>query len=491
MKTIPLLSFVLIVCMAACKQKTEVVNTDVPTNVPVTQTASIAPPAYAKIAPPIEGLDPGYKRFTIHSEKAKVLRLSSGTRISVPASAFVDEKGQPVSGKVELQYREFHDAVDIFVSGIPMEIMTDKGEQVLETAGMFDIRAHQNGKALSLAEGKTLKVEMASRQKGAAYDVYHFGENTTGWQKIGKGTQRIVRNEKKLKSLQLQADKQMTMPLGNQYFVFNYGAVMDVAEELQMGGSEVVKPKVKAYGFDVFDLWCNEPIQFEGAEYPAGLMLWKYEEGTRFHTMNPNQRYTIKLTPYFDKNKYQIEVDGADYHEVTWIECVMPLKSLFAFSPEYWRDNYDKAMAMVKEEAARVRNQELLLRGFEINKLGIFNYDKIMKNENALMVDASFTTPKTENPFPIGTVFYFPENNQTVIQYPPSKWKQMAVLPQDDGRLLTVLPGGKLGFFSVPKYRQIPFSTLRKQEKPAYVFDFALNLHSAASPKQLRELLGM
>src|SRR6478736_1263421 len=49
------------------------------------------------------------------------LELPSGSFIDIPANAFVDGKGNPVTGKVKLSFKEYHDAADIILSGIPLE----------------------------------------------------------------------------------------------------------------------------------------------------------------------------------------------------------------------------------------------------------------------------------------------------------------------------------------------------------------------------------
>ncbi|MCH2042532.1 MAG: hypothetical protein MK212_00200 [Saprospiraceae bacterium] len=81
----------------------------------------------------------------------------TGSKITVPASAFVDKNGEIVKGKVDIQYREFEDHVDMFLAGVPKQ--QDK-HQNLQSTGMMQIQGYQNGEAIYIGEGKKIAVEL-------------------------------------------------------------------------------------------------------------------------------------------------------------------------------------------------------------------------------------------------------------------------------------------------------------------------------------------
>lgn len=81
----------------------------------------------------------------------------TGSKITVPANAFVDKDGKAVEGKVDIQYREFEDHVDMFLAGVPKE--QDK-HQNLQSTGMMQIQGYQNGEAIYIGEGKKIAVEL-------------------------------------------------------------------------------------------------------------------------------------------------------------------------------------------------------------------------------------------------------------------------------------------------------------------------------------------
>ena len=169
----------------------------------------------AEIHPPVSGLDIKYRSFRIKGNKAHHLRLPSGTTIDIPAYAFMDKNGKTINNLLTLKYREFHDAADIFVSGIPMEIKLGDKIRHLSTAGMFDIRAENQEGELTLSKGKKLNVTMASQTRGNGYDAYYFAENREGWIKTGKS--KILSDPELLQIRKVKADiseEMINIPLG-------------------------------------------------------------------------------------------------------------------------------------------------------------------------------------------------------------------------------------------------------------------------------------
>lgn len=138
------------------------------------------------ISPPIKGLNVHYTTYKVKAEKGATLDYKTGSKIIIPKNAFADENGNLLKGEVELRYREFHDAVDFFVSGIPMTYDSAGVKYQFESAGMVEVLAYQNGKQVNMAPKKAIDIEMASNHKGTEYNFYKLDTMANNWSCLGK-----------------------------------------------------------------------------------------------------------------------------------------------------------------------------------------------------------------------------------------------------------------------------------------------------------------
>ena len=140
------------------------------------------------INPPLENIKPRFASFNVNPNEGGVFEYPSGSKLIVPAAAFVDEKGSTLSGEVTLHYREMHDFVDFFLSGIPMTYDSAGVTYNLESAGMIEMFAEQNGKRVNMTPGKSIDVELVSRVNVSpemavptGYNIYRLDEVERNW----------------------------------------------------------------------------------------------------------------------------------------------------------------------------------------------------------------------------------------------------------------------------------------------------------------------
>lgn len=168
----------------------------------------------ACIAPPFRNLDIPYNSFKVKSEKASELAYPSGSRIRIPAGAFVDEKGQPVAGEVEVKYRELRDPVDFFLSGIPMAYDSAGVKYHFESAGMIDIAAFKNGKVVYMNPAKKVEIQLASDNPSTAFNLYRLDTASHNWIYLGKDKiepkdKSVLPGDENLASIKAKADLQL------------------------------------------------------------------------------------------------------------------------------------------------------------------------------------------------------------------------------------------------------------------------------------------
>ncbi|HEY0029604.1 MAG TPA: hypothetical protein VGC65_02505 [Bacteroidia bacterium] len=141
------------------------------------------------VCPPIPAMDIPKDAFVINTNADSTFVYTTGTLITVPSGAFVDTEGKTVSGEVQLHYREFHDPIDILLSGIPMNYDSAGTEYQFESAGMFEITASKDGKPVSLKPGKIVQVNMISHTNNPVdYNFYKLDTVQRKWEYTGENT---------------------------------------------------------------------------------------------------------------------------------------------------------------------------------------------------------------------------------------------------------------------------------------------------------------
>ena len=143
-------------------------------------------PAPIALVSPVPDLAPTFERATIMDvEKAETLQYPSGSTVKVPASAFVDKKGLPIKGKVDIDYRELNNAVDLYLAGVPQELGKHKN---IQSAGMIEIKGSQAGEPVYLHQDKTLEItfrgEATNEIAAADLNIYTFQGNDWEYQAV-------------------------------------------------------------------------------------------------------------------------------------------------------------------------------------------------------------------------------------------------------------------------------------------------------------------
>lgn len=449
------------------------------------------------VNPPIPDLNPQYVTFTLDASKGTVFRLKNGSEITVPADAFKDENGQLLKGKIDMKYREMHDALSIYLAGVPMNYKNGH----FTTAGTFELWATQQDKNVVL--NKPVKVKMASYTEGGDFDFFYLNEKERRWDSLGH-RQPQVNTEKKrlLKSIDSQLNT-LKFPLDRQYFAFNYMAIMDVyynddwrilSNEKRIDSAfTAITSKLESYGLGWEDNHCNnrKMITWEQTEYPAPLFVWKNVHKKPFPAWAKGYYGSLKD---LGKNRYlySIENEKDSLRFDVELECVMPLKSLFAFSPDDWKNQYAATIQKVKKEQERLRQIANIYRTFEINQLGLYNWDKLMKDDDVVVLEANFEFPSSVNEkLTTLDVVYISGDNRSVITFPKISWDKLALIPDKGGRLFVIMPDNKVALYSVPRYAQLDFAQWRlTKTPPQYIFKMEekTNIKTEADLKRILQI---
>lgn len=97
--------------------------------------------------------------FTIAPNRDTILTAAEGTQLSIPAHAFISNKGN-VTGKVFITVEEFYRYADM----VAARLTTSSNKQQLVSGGMLHITAQNNGAVLQVAPDKSITVNMPTNQ---------------------------------------------------------------------------------------------------------------------------------------------------------------------------------------------------------------------------------------------------------------------------------------------------------------------------------------
>lgn len=451
------------------------------------------------VEPPIPELAPAYQDFTINTQEEAVLTLPSGTVITIPPNTLVDAAGQAITGEAMVHYREYHDAASVVLSGIPMNYNSNGQNRHFQTAGMFDIAAEQAGKALAVRADGGIQVDLASYEEDTDYNLFALNQEK-GWQFVDyvapvANPQREVLD---------QEIKTLTKKMGSMvspYFIFNYDGILDVSFNnnplsAKHRADSKVRRKFQAYSIESYKGASFNYITYQSTNYPSGLMIWK-NLGRRFPSWVRNKPCSFRLKA-LKGNTYQVttEYEGKKFEGK--VMAIMPLKYLFDYTPERWKNDLAKVLKDMssKEEKYRAELEKLrlhqaqqaaVLRSFKIAGFGIYNYDRLQKEEQKIDILANF---EVQNEDPLDWVLCLPEDGKTVIKYNREQWKKVVLLPNNKAKFISILPNKKVALYSAKAYQALNFEALAKQEeRPEITFELLMVLEQLESEEDLRTLL--
>ncbi|MCB0705689.1 MAG: hypothetical protein KDC34_10285 [Saprospiraceae bacterium] len=137
--------------------------------------------------PPVPAAKPAFVTRSVNAKTGGEVLFTNDSKMLVPSDAFESLDGQPISGEIEIRFREMHDYVDFFLSGIPMVYDSAGVRYTFESAGMLEIYAEQDGKQVKLRPGKSIDVELVSELQmpqleiPAGYNIYKLDTTARRW----------------------------------------------------------------------------------------------------------------------------------------------------------------------------------------------------------------------------------------------------------------------------------------------------------------------
>ena len=497
---------------------------------PKADTAAEAKAYFASqpfINPPIKTLKPTYLSKQVDANQGGTYVYENGSTVVVPPAAFVNGQGNLVEGPVEIKYREFHDYVDFFISGIPMNYDSMGTTYQLESAGMIEIYAEQNGERLTMNPGKKLDIKLVHDIYAAPgdpldFNIYHLDTDQRNWVYKGKNNLEIIPDpnaaalvsdeDRAMQNFQTQLDdltKEETKELAKIEATISK-AVAPVApveadktahvfnlkftdNMIQAGsaGNDLDEQRAALRALqEEYDnlLWQVAPNQPNFNEKAASSINWM---DMKLRKLN-NRDYELTLIGSANQMKVNVNpvLTGADFqkamadfnqsfaeYETELAAREAELQSArevllqeIADRKRLAKMNYDKRIATLKAEGkdnkvTEERIKHRIINTFTATKLGIWNCDRPLPPW-LVRLNADFKTEQQKT-FNSNVAFLADQTKNTVAKFYAKNGTEMQYNRNSKKLMWIVTKENKLAVYRSEKFSDID----KKQESHTFVMD--------------------
>ena len=104
----------------------------------------------------------------------------------IPGNAFLTSDGNVYTGEVTVKIKEYDNAIENALAGVPMVYRNGDANNVFASSGMIDFRAYdERGNELKPNPDNIIQVELRDLQPAENSDLYVYDEATQNWVEIG------------------------------------------------------------------------------------------------------------------------------------------------------------------------------------------------------------------------------------------------------------------------------------------------------------------
>ena len=348
--------------------------------------------------PPFAKLDPAFTEVTIDPVRDSTYTFTYGSRIKVSAGTFLDAEGKPIDKPFKLRFRQFDDAVGVFLAGMPMAYGDN---MVLKTAGMFEIRAEFNGKQVTVNPEKPVVVSVASNDKDFRQGFFRLDEENGQWNLIDIPDKKLTDVADSLKLAIEKLKPEVTIPLGPNFYVLSYHRMADICigedeywkKDFSEKAMRAYVKKMKSYGVNTLNLdIANPSVTYKGNYYDVSELLWKTKDTIKmpkwakkitssvyyWQTKKEWMKQEVVTVTNIGKNMWRFHL--LDFDTKTTFnfdaEVVCHLRYLLRYTPEALLAKQAAIEKEIDEMENRIRSTRIIEYTAEIYGMGIYNCDR-------------------------------------------------------------------------------------------------------------------
>ncbi len=447
--------------------------------------ASGKQPLAAFIHPPLQGVDVLDSIYEIDPASDTVIGYLNGSSIHIPAQAFLDKQGKTVKGIVQLHYREFHDAVDFFLSGIPMTYDSAGKIFCFKSAGMLDISAFQYENQVFTNPAAPITVKLSSDVTEGRFNIYYLDTAQKKWEYINQDFVRPLMGD----GQPAEAFSPFKTPIKASGIQPKFAIVFDKKQFPELATYDGVSFEVTA-DEKYYDpkLAMKEWDQVKLARHPDGIHYL-------VTFMNPGEEHVFKVQPVFsgvDYTRAMLLYDG----KMKNYESMLAKNKEIADQKKRKLDSADasrnKKMRSVNSgmktdmrfDADKETTSSLIFRLFTISRFGIWNSDCPKSLPQGKIISARFMDAKA-NPLEFDHVYLVEKGRKLMYSYYPDQFDKFSYNPASTNLLWAVTKDGKLAVFGPEEFEKI------KADKDSSNFTMKLLERKISSVFEVKVLLGI
>lgn len=357
---------------------------------------------------------PLVQKYTIDTDQDQLIEGKKGGRFLLSASSFVNAAGEDVTGLVDIELTECYSLGDM----ISMGLTTTAQDRILESGGMLQINAYQNGQRLQLKAGNSIASSVPTaefRQDMSLFYGQAHGEDNPDidWANSEAPVQR-----------QLPQLTFAPRPVAPSWmdFAFNYLKQSDDEVDPRLpkepNGTRPVRPRepnydnIAYYPRGLEKIFMGKATQDERTAQKKEERRISYEEAIKSYEVriaNYNQslvKYDLEMKDYNEMRRNEIDEDGFITTGPVYEYLKARADSAFAMAQRKYQrdstgyegyrrrklDNYERQVEALGQVDASVVSTYF----FNINQLGWANIDRFLKTVETTPLAARENTPQTD-----------------------------------------------------------------------------------------------
>lgn len=416
------------------------------------------------VNPPLASVASKVQPLKVDATEGATLDTKAGTRLIIPRMAFQSDRGQLIeSGEVDIYYREMHDAVDFFMAGVPMTYDSAGTRHYLQSAGMIEIIALQEGRRVNIAPGKSIQIELQSELAAQAdgswpsFKVYYLDTVARNWTYRGSSSMlfedEISANNTGNSTNQLEIEKAVILaadpqpeapvkPVKSDSKVVSFELDLKDGEIPVEPGSEAAVADLKSGG--IWQVLPNCPPfntnELNSPEWKSVRLRRTGENSYEMTLLKDEKQLKLLVQPVMTNRDYETALKKYEEEQ-----------RLFEDELKQWEQRTQEKIAALEQRMAANDQEEddtdaptrKVRHIFNINAFGIWNCDR-----PAPLARSSFRIRTIEDQngqeFPNQTAYLSDEDGQSIYQLHTGRGSTVYFDKNKEYLLWMLTPEGKI-----------------------------------------------